>query len=552
MKRLAFLSLMLGAAFVAHAAPFQAPTGLSPSDLQHLPQAGSGVVLRSITRLVDVSAVVVDTNGNPVTDLKKGDFEIYDEGKRQNIRLFAPPTPYLPAAKESSQAAVPAVSSPSRVFSNQLEEGTRPSAPMIVLYDEGLAKWEEKGFARDRLIRFLKEQPPEQQIGVYMPIMDGVGIVHEFTRDSSELVKVIQEWNFGPLPHTLQSNFIMAHEDLRGTKTLDQHYCSETPVLEAITASANHVAGIAGRKTLIWFSLGGMSGSGLQNCFNQETEAQRALNKANMALYAIDARGLQSVQPDAAIGLKELGCLKVTGAGCDSGVQVIKNLNKMTQGALDGLEQAHQLMLDLAEKAGGRALIEGNDTLAALRTPFAESHAAYALGFYPESRLDGRYHELSVKVPGRPDLTVRYRRGYVDESIDPKGQLRTALWSPLDATAIPLTAELIPSDDGAYDVKLSIGIAALDLAQDDGRWQGKIHVIFAQKDQNGRQFEYRDDTLQIDLKAMRSSGLAYRQVVKPNPKASLLRVVVRDEAGNLGSVTIPLTEPQTQLIRSKR
>jgi hypothetical protein len=108
---------------------------------------------------------------------------------------------------------------------------------------------------------------------------------------------------------------------------------------------------------------------------------------------------------------------------------------------------------------------------------------------------------------------------------------------------------LVPTGDGAYDVKLSIGIAALDLAQDGGRWQGKIHVIFAQKDKNGRQFDYRDDTLQIDVEAMRSSGVAYHQVVKPNPKASLLRVVVRDEAGNLGSVTIPLTEPQTQSIR---
>jgi hypothetical protein len=48
---------------------------------------------------------------------------------------------------------------------------------------------------------------------------------------------------------------------------------------------------------------------------------------------------------------------------------------------------------------------------------------------------------------------------------------------------------------------------------------------------------------------MRKSGLAYTQALKPNPKAISLRVVVRDEAGNLGSVTVPLIERQTQLIR---
>jgi hypothetical protein len=270
-----------------------------------------------------------------------------------------------------------------------------------------------------------------------------------------------------------------------------------------------------------------------------------------MALYAIDFRGLQSVQPDAAIGSKQWGCTQ----GCDSSRAVINTVTAMTRSALDTIEQGHQLMLDMAEKTGGRAFIDDNEILGAFRAPAADAHAAYALGFYPDSpHLDGSYHELTVKVPERPDLTVRYRRGYVDESVDPKAQLRTALWSPLDATAIALIAELVPTEAGAYEVKLNIGIGGLDLAQSGGRWQGKIHVIFAQKDRDGRQYDYRDDTVQIDLKpdtyqTMRKSGLAYTQALKPNPKAISLRVVVRDEAGNLGSVTVPLIEHQTQLIR---
>jgi hypothetical protein len=154
-----------------------------------------------------------------------------------------------------------------------------------------------------------------------------------------------------------------------------------------------------------------------------------------------------------------------------------------------------------------------------------------------------------VKVPGRPDLRVRYRRGYVDESSDPKAQLRTALWNPLDSSVIAVSAELAENE-----VKLTIGIDGLDLQQEGGRWQGKIHVILAQRDAAGQQYDYRDDTVQLDLKpetyqAMQKTGLAYHQVFEPHVKASLLRVLVRDEAGDLGSVTIPLSVPQTQLIR---
>lgn len=529
------------------------PISISGSDIHNLPVAG--ITIRTTTRLVDVSAVVVDKNGNPVTNLKKEDFELYDEGKLQTIHLFTPPAPYVPTPAEA-QPATPA-SPPStpvssgQLYTNKGEPGSRTNAITVVLLDlgESSALWgtpvkpsEEKSYSEDRLIRFLRQLAPGEQIGLYLPIANGVGIVRELSTETSDLVKIIQNWGTGPL--SLQSSALAPGplDEGRNGQAFNPHYCSSAVQLTAIAASANHLAGISGRKTLVWLTLGGPAQSGPQNCFKEEMEAQHALNKANMVLYAIDARGLQSVQADASIGSKQLGCNQ----GCDSGV--IATVNGMARSALDGMERAHQVMLDMADKAGGRAFINGNDIMGALRTSFAESHAAYALGFYPDSaRSDGSYHKLDVKVPGRPDLTVRYRRGYVDEPSDAKSQLRTALWSPLDANAIALTAQTTATDDGAFDVKLSIGIEGLDLQQEAGQWKGLIHVVFAQRDEKGQEYDYRDDTLQLDLKpetyqAMRNTGLPYHQAFKPNPKAALLRVIVRDESGSLGSVTIPLAK----------
>ena len=202
---------------------------------------------------------------------------------------------------------------------------------------------------------------------------------------------------------------------------------------------------------------------GMQNCFDQEQTAQRALNKANTALYVIDARGSQSVQPDSSIGSSDLGCTY----GCDALGTLLANERAMTQTALLQIEQSHAVMLEMAEKAGGAAYFT-NDILGELQIPFNESRAMYALGFYPEdAKLDGSYHALEVKLPGRPDLTVRYRRGYVDESSDPKEQLRTALWSPLDSSGIALSAQLVGNE-----IKVNIGVAGLSWSNRTGGGKG--------------------------------------------------------------------------------
>ena len=45
--------------------------------------------LKVTTRLVDVGLVAYDKKGHPVTDLKPGDLEIYDNGHKQEVRSFS-------------------------------------------------------------------------------------------------------------------------------------------------------------------------------------------------------------------------------------------------------------------------------------------------------------------------------------------------------------------------------------------------------------------------------------------------------------------------------
>jgi hypothetical protein len=45
--------------------------------------------IRVTTRLVQVNVVVHDKKGEPVADLKKEDFSIFDKGKEQKVAVFS-------------------------------------------------------------------------------------------------------------------------------------------------------------------------------------------------------------------------------------------------------------------------------------------------------------------------------------------------------------------------------------------------------------------------------------------------------------------------------
>ena len=53
------------------------------------PPAQSGVTIRTTTTLVQVNVVAHDAKGQAVADLKKEDFEVFDNGRPQTIAAFA-------------------------------------------------------------------------------------------------------------------------------------------------------------------------------------------------------------------------------------------------------------------------------------------------------------------------------------------------------------------------------------------------------------------------------------------------------------------------------
>src|SRR5476649_2485812 len=95
---------------------------------------------RADTRLVEVSVVVHDKNGQPVTGLTRDDFTLLDDGSEQPIELFS---------VESDHAGTAAPALAPEDFSNRLN-GRAGGAVTVVLFDRLNTRLQDQRQARDQ------------------------------------------------------------------------------------------------------------------------------------------------------------------------------------------------------------------------------------------------------------------------------------------------------------------------------------------------------------------------------------------------------------------
>ncbi|WP_180542167.1 VWA domain-containing protein, partial [Nevskia soli] len=500
-------------------------------------------------KLVEVSVVARDEKGRLIRDLNQRDFAIYDGDKPQQIRLFK--TNESPSREPSTQAPQAAQSEQSATVSNHGLAASHQGAINVILFDELNTVWVDQVDARNQVIKFLSQMNPKERIGLYLLTPWGPQILQDITTDSSELVQILASRTSGgqvlpsftkgshPSDITLGLARWVNGQD-RGFRW-SQLQGSPDPLTAAanaplfklmnslvmLKAVINHLAGVPGRKNLIWISAN-LPDFTAADSNRILSGAMRVAVDANVSIYPIDARGVIA-DPGYSAAEREA---PVPWALRSSVVRYNSTL---------------ATMLDAASKTGGRASISNGDISGAIRSAIDDSHFTYTLGFYPESlKYDGTYHSLTVKVKERPKITLLYRPGYMDarpvENVEK--ELSDALWSPLDASGIGLTANLSSAQSGGCEVRVVIDAEALVLLHKEDRWTGKIDVSMAQKDEEGSLYDREDQNIVPNVlpktyRDMLDHGFTYNHVFARNANATCLRVVVHDQgSGNLGSVTV--------------
>ncbi len=487
------------------------------------------------TKLVEVDVVARGKRG-PVTGLAKDDFTLLDNGKPQDIAFFTVRS-VRGSAVTRPLSAVPPL--PPGVISNRPNPNEdAPATQTVLLLDRLFTNQVNQIIAIQRIGKFLDLRRKRDGIGIYS-LGQNVRVIQDVTGDDLLLRRAansLKAQSAGGRDSDTSGMTEKAAADY-SQLNMDERVSS---LKHALLATARHLANVPGRKNLIWISeafpvLFCMPHLACKDYTPDMQEAARALNDANVALYAVDPRGL--------IG----GLGRMTGiANAESRGPAPRFVPGYVVAPV-GPEHVETMNL-LAGLTGGLAYYNTNGLEDSMLEAVKDGDVTYSLGFYPsEASQDGKVHKLSVKV-ARSGVSLRYRENYLAPKPQSEDENRPSLLQllkdPLDATQIGLLAQATPDQarPGFFNVEVAVDLHDVQLGNQDGKWVGAVNVSFHVENSNSAQAIARTIEIPEDqLATALEKGIVIDHSIEWQGNASDLRVVVEDKAtGAAGSLRIPL------------
>lgn len=573
---LLIILLSAGAIGLAQQPQSGAPSGLSGQ----LP----AVEFRAETNFVEINAVVTDERGDFVKDLTRDDFEIAEDGKPQSPSVFALvdlPIERPATAVTSERTAEPIesdVRSTTRNFDGRL---------YMLLLDDLQTSAQRSQLVRDSARRFIRQYLGADDLAAVLNTSGRNESQQELTSSRRLLLAAIDRFQGRKLPSAGVEKLAvhLRHESLAPRPANDDPGVISSPnldgarqtvdpedaeraqnarfMLRALEELSKRLTDIHGRrKAVVLFSEGVdydiyqpfSAGSSSASVIVQDAQnAVAAAQRANVAVYAIDPRGLN-----------QLG-----GESIDVRTPST-SLPQLDFGTLRGFAQemllAQESLISLAEETGGLAVINANDMAAGLARIAQDNSRYYLLGYFTDpTRSPGRFRSISVKVK-HSGLRVRARKGYVPP--DPKAAtrareieaksgtsptLRAALNNPLPVGTLPLRVFAAPFKGSGRNASVLVAVeidgSAITFTQADGISSGALEVSIAAVDRDGKVQGGDRQNLGLKLQPqmyerVSRTGLRFLSRINLPPARYQIRVGAAESVGKgVGTVPYDLEVP---------
>jgi VWFA-related protein len=280
--------------------------------------------------------------------------------------------------------------------------------------------------------------------------------------------------------------------------------------LDSLRSVVDNLAASNGRKALIYVSEGlpMIAGEDMFHVVQQKWQEQTSLNAAieydmsrryrelanqananRVSFYTIDASGLSTLSQ----GTVDLDVAGAAGSRTFFDTVYRSNMQSTLQ--------------MLAERTGGRAILNTNRFLPDLERVALDFQNYYALGYVNAEADDGRLHRVEVKLTNpQRRLSVRHRDSFRSKSVETRMHDGTLSALHLDLQDNPLEARLEfglpkPRPDGLYDVPLAIRVPMrnLTLLPAAGNQRGRLRLWFAAKDDKDQISEVQELPAQVEV-----------------------------------------------------
>ncbi len=540
---------------------------------QPAPTVQATPVFRSSIELVLVDVVVRDRSGAVVKGLAAGDFELFEDGVRQQIRTFAfedisRAAPAVPAASTLSAAALAA--SPGARTSAAAPAAAVPStkdadAPtpltsddvaghrlLTLVFDTASMQPEDVQKAAEAAIKWVDENMSPADLVAVASVGSTLNVLTDFTSSKEQVHAALAAFSGAESTSFAAVDSSTAATDEAAASATDDTTTVDTSAqeldtfnndvrLRALKTLADALKPIQQKKAIIYFSAG-MQRSGNDN----QVELRAAVNaavRANVAIYPVDARGLQAVVPG---GFARQGSRG--GIAAFSGRAVADQFSQ--------LAAQQETLSALASDTGGTAFTDTNDFGEAFTKVVKDISSYYIIGFASTNAArDGRFRRLSVRLRNKSALKVEARDGYYADrdfthtgKSDREAQLQEQLTAQIAATDVPLfvTAGWFRLAADRYYVPVSLAVpgSAVPPSKD----KVTLDIAGLIRDERGFPVGRIRDTLSVppaSADTLASRQVLYQTGVTLPPGRFSVKIVVRENTtGEMGAFETPVVVPE--------
>jgi hypothetical protein len=535
----------------------------------------SSTTFKVRVNLVLVRVVVRDDHGKIVENLKKEDFQLFDNRKPQTITSFNVETPL--------SHAVPVVAVTDHDADPDAKDQLVPNLPqrfVSLFFDDIHLEMADAVTVRAAGTKILDSMGPTDRVGIYT---SSGQLTQEFTADR-ELVKraltqiiprPVGNSGFHDCPEVTyyQADLIENRNDSQAlavaaedalqcafngdetqrvaamtmaraasTRALASGDTTTTYAYQHLSDALRRLSSMPGQRKMVFVSPGFI----LSTLLAERSDVIDRSTRAGVVIDTLDARGLYTPDLGGDIANPPADSFKTVG--------IRSSYRVAAQSAQD------EILADFAAGTGGTYYRNRNDLDVALREAISAPAISYVLGFSPQNlKLNGSFHTLRVSLTGKQKFSVQARRGYYaprtlknPEEVA-KEEIQEAVFSQEEIRDLPVELQTQFFRRDATAARLSV-LARVDLKglkfrKVEDRNHDDITLATVIFDENGNyvaggekilEMKLRDATLQ----RLDRSGITVKSSFDVKPGNYLVRLVVRDKEGELmaarnGAVVIP-------------
>lgn len=547
-------------------------------------------VVRVNTNLVQTDVMVFDKDGKFVKGLKREDFELRVDGKPRDLSFFE----QVQAGKIDEEAKLAAARGQSRTNkkTEQPQTITLDRGRTVFFFVDDLHLSAESMIRMKKLIaRFIdREIGQNDQAGVFTS-SGQLGFLQQITDNKDVLNKAVNTLKYYQadvrdfdypqmtvyqallidrnnkdvvdyfVEEMLKQNPGMRRDMAelivrsRSRNLLQQSGRFVDVTLQTVRNLIKDSAPLPGRKLIFFITDGFILDNSFSDAFSSINQITTQAAKSHTVIYSIDARGLVSGFQDA------------------SSSAPVDPTGRLSRGSAGELTSTQDGLYALAKDTGGRAFINTNDAEPLIKKALEETSEYYLLAWSSDDELirGEKFRKVEVKIIGRPDLTVKSRKGYLsnekpeqektvskNEKNSKSGkdpatkELVDAIKSFVPLETLPITVTAFYDNNPQYGLVLSASIElqsdALTFEVVNSVLTTKVDVIAVVVDVKGKTVQSIQDkwtiTADKSIDELAYKGIVNSFVAKVSPGLYQIRIALRElKSGKVGNASTWIEVP---------